>query len=138
MQGSLKALAVLRPARYGKAERSEGSLDLAMLERAAQATPQDAVVHNQLGITWRQNGRFEQAKAAYEKAIALAPTYATPVLNLAVLMDLYLQQTAQALVLYERYQSLLPAQDAAVNKWIAEVKSRKPDRHVAASAGKQP
>lgn len=137
VRGSFKALAELRPARYGKAERSEGSLDRTEIEKALQARPQDAAAHNQLGIVLRREGRFAEAKAAYEKAIALAPTQATPVLNLAVLTDLYLQQPAQALALYERVQALLPAQDTQVGKWIAEVKSRKPEQHVAASAAAQ-
>jgi tetratricopeptide (TPR) repeat protein len=133
VQGSFKALAELRPARYGKVERSEGSVDRAELERALQTRPQDAALHGQLGIVLRREGRFAEAKAAYEKAIALAPASATPVLNLAVLTDLYLQQPAQALPLYERVQALLPAQDAQVGKWIAELKSRKPEQHVAVS-----
>jgi cellulose synthase operon protein C len=137
VRGSFKALAELRPARYGKAERSEGSLDLAELRQAVQRRPQDAVGHNQLGIALRHKGQFDEAKVAYEQAIALAPNYATPVLNLAVLLDLYLQQPPQALTQYERYRALVPAQDAVVDKWIAELKSRKPDRHVAASTGNQ-
>jgi hypothetical protein len=42
-----------------------------------------------------------------------------------VLNDLYLGNRPRSLELYERYLALTPAGDAAVGKWIAEVKNRK-------------
>jgi hypothetical protein len=48
------------------------------------------------------------------------------VLNLGILHDLYLGNAAQALGLYERYLSLVPGGDAEVNKWVIDLKNRKP------------
>jgi tetratricopeptide (TPR) repeat protein len=40
---------------------------------------------NNLGVYFRETGVFPQAEAAFQKALALRPTYASPVFNLAVL-----------------------------------------------------
>jgi hypothetical protein len=46
------------------------------------------------------------------------------VLNLGVLDDLYLGDSAHALELYTRYLALTPAGDPVVAKWVADVKNR--------------
>jgi tetratricopeptide (TPR) repeat protein len=109
---SFAALRELRPARWGKAERSD------------PANAQAAALIRQ-AIEQRQQGKFADAREAYEKAIALDPNYALAYLNLGVLNDLYLGNRPRSLELYERYLALTPAGDAAVGKWIAEVKNRK-------------
>ena len=83
---------------------------------------------NQLGIAYRQHGRFAQARAAYEQAIALDAAYAAPYLNLGILHDIYLQDRLQALDLYDRYLALSPGGDATVAKWVVDLKNRKGDR----------
>lgn len=98
----------------------------AELEKAVKASPQRAVHLNQLGITYRQQGQFAKAREAYEKAIALDPSYAAPLLNLGILHDLYLGDGPRALELYGRYLALSPSGDAAVSKWVADLKNRKP------------
>jgi cellulose synthase operon protein C len=138
IRDSLQALAQLRPARWARQERSEQPLpatDLGALEKAAQAQPQ-AEQLNQLGVAYRRAGRFEDARRAYEQAAQARAGYATPVLNLAILDDLYLRQPARALAGYERYLAMLPAPDAQVGKWVAELKTRKPDVALAAAGGK--
>jgi hypothetical protein len=47
-------------------------------------------------------------------------------LNLAILHDLFLGDTARAQVLYQRYAELVPGEAAQVNRWLAELKARKP------------
>jgi cellulose synthase operon protein C len=117
VEKSFKALAELRPVRYAKAERSDGG-------NAAAATA------NAEGIALRRQGRFRDAQAAYEKATAADPAWPAPVLNLAILADLYLSDRNRALELYERHQALVnPADTATVNtvaKWVADLKNRKP------------
>ena len=133
----LKALASSNPelggvhANLGLLYRQAGKLPeaAAALEKAVQASPQQALFHNQLGITYRQQGQFVKAREAYEKAIALDGTYASPVLNLGILNDLYLQDRKRALVLYDQYLAMSGG-DAAVTKWVADLKNRKDD-HVA-------
>jgi cellulose synthase operon protein C len=139
IRDSLQALAQLRPARWSRAERSERSAapgDVAALEKAAAANATDAELLNQLGVSYRRAGRFDDARRAYERAAQARTGYATPVLNLAILNDLYLRQPAQALAGYERYQSLLAAPDPQVGKWVTELKTRKPDTAMAAAPSK--
>ena len=77
-------------------------------------------------MAYRQQGQFDKAREAYEKAIALVPDHATAMLNLGILNDLYLGDPARALELYERYLLLTPAGDATVSKWVVDLKNRKP------------
>jgi Flp pilus assembly protein TadD len=115
-------------ANLGLIARESGRLPeaVAELERATTLAPGLAVAWNQLGLAYRQSGRFTQARDAYGHAIALDPNYAAAVLNLGVLDDLYLGDSAQALALYTRYLALTPAGDPVVTKWVADVKNRKP------------
>lgn len=114
---------------YGRA----GKLDeaVAALEQAARANPKQPVFQNQLGIAYRQKGQFAKARGAYEKALDLDPNYAAACLNLGILHDLYLGDAKRALELYERYLTLTAAKDAAVTKWVADLKNRKPAQNTA-------
>lgn len=103
----------------GKHEES-----VAALERATKASPNQPVYFNQLGVSYRHAGKFAKAREAYETALALEPNYADAHLNLGVLLDLYLGDNTLALVHYERYLAL--GGDAAVGKWVADLKTRKP------------
>jgi len=140
----LKALAASNPelggvhANLGLLYRHAGKLPeaVAAMEKAVQASPRQPVFHNQLGITYRQKGEFTKARDAYEKAIALDAAYASPVLNLGILNDLYLQDRKRALALYDQYLALAGG-DAAVTKWVADLKNRKDD-HVALSVKERP
>jgi Flp pilus assembly protein TadD len=140
----LKALAASNPelggvhANLGLLYRQAGKLPeaVAAMEKAVQASPKQAVFHNQLGITYRQKGEFAKARDAYEKAIALDAAYPSPVLNLGILNDLYLQDRKRALALYDQYLALAGG-DAAVTKWVADLKNRKDD-HVALSVKEKP
>ena len=140
----LKALAASNPelggvhANLGLLYRHAGKLPeaVAALEKAVQASPKQPVFHNQLGISYRLQGQFVKAREAYETAIGLDPAYASPVLNLGILNDLYLQDRKRALVLYDQYLALAGG-DAAVTKWVADLKNRK-DHHVALNVKERP
>jgi Flp pilus assembly protein TadD len=105
-----------------------GKLDEAVtaLEQAVRASPKQPVFQNQLGIAYRQQGQFAKARGAYEKALDLDPNYAAACLNLGILFDLYLRDGKRALELYDRYLTLPNGKDAVVNKWVADLKNRKP------------
>jgi len=94
-------------------------------EQAVRINPQQAVYWNQLGITYRHQGQFSKAREAYEKAIALDPHDASAHLNLGILHDLYLGDGKRALELYDRYLALSPGGDAAVTKWVVDLRNRK-------------
>lgn len=115
-------------ANLGVIYRQAGKLpeSAAALEHAVRASPDQPVYFNQLGITYRHQGQFTKARAAYEKAIELDPNYAAAHLNLGILHDLYLRDGARALESYDRYMALAGGKDAAVAKWVVDLKNRKP------------
>lgn len=129
-----KALAQANPelggphANLGVIYRQTGKVDQSVseLEQAAKLSPRQPLYLNQLGIGYRQQGQFAKARDAYQRALALDPGYAAAALNLGILYDLYLGDTAHALELYGRYLSLVPNGDATVTKWVADLKNRKP------------
>ena len=115
-------------ANLGLIQRQAGKLPEAIVEfeKAVAANPKQPVYLNQLGVTYRQAGQFTKARDAYERAIALDENYASAVLNLAILNDLYLWNGPRALELYDRYLVLTPGGDPVVTKWVADLKNRKP------------
>jgi Flp pilus assembly protein TadD len=130
----LRALAQAHPelggvhANLGLIHRQAGRTAeaVAALELAVQASPTQARFHNELGIAYRANGQFAKAREAYERALALDANFADAMLNLGILFDLYLGDGAKALELYDRYLVLAPNGDAAVTKWAADLRLRKP------------
>jgi Flp pilus assembly protein TadD len=114
-------------ANLGVMLRQAGKLteSVAELEQAVKLSPRQPAYLNQLGITYRQLGQFDKARDAYERAIDANAGYAAAVLNLGILNDLYVGDAKRAAELYERYLALTPAGDAAVTKWVAELKNRK-------------
>ena len=129
-----KALAQANPelggphANLGVIYRQSGKFaeSVAELEQAAKLSPRQPIYLNQLGIAYRQQGQFAKSRDAYQRALALDPGYAAAALNLGILYDLYLGDTARALELYGRYLALMPNGDATVTKWVADLKNRKP------------
>ena len=115
-------------ANLGLIQRQAGKLpeSATELERAVKLSPRQPVYLNQLGITYRQQGQFDKARDAYERAIAIDAAYASAILNLGILYDLYLGDAKRAMEQYERYLALTPSGDATVTKWVAELKNRKP------------
>jgi tetratricopeptide (TPR) repeat protein len=123
VQRSFDALRELRPVRYGKTEQGAAVADATA---PVSPAPGSAASLNQLGISLRHQGRFDQARDAYERAIGLDPNYAAAVLNLGILLDLYLGDAPAALTRYQRYLTLSPTGDVLVTKWVAELQNRKP------------
>ncbi len=138
VQRSFEVLREMLPVRWGKRERGE-HIDIAALPASGKLAESAAALEqasgqgqrqpdtlNQLGVTYRQLGQFDKARAAYEQAIAIDASYAPAVLNLGILSDLYMGDAARALQQYERYLALTPQGDPVVTKWVAEIKKRKP------------
>ena len=107
---------------YYRSGRTKEAIEA--LNRAIQLNPRRAVYYNELGIIYRQEGKFDDARRQYDKALDADPNYALAHLNIAILYDLYLQDPKEALPHYQRYQQLLPAEDAVVAKWIIELQRR--------------
>lgn len=111
-------LAIVR-ARDGRTDEAERAL-----RAAIERNPRNPVAHDLLGQLYRGQGRFEEARDAYQSALRIDPDYAAAHLNLAILLDLYLQQLPQALAHYERYRRLGGDDRALVERWIADLRQR--------------
>jgi tetratricopeptide (TPR) repeat protein len=138
--GSLQALAGFKPVRYAKPERVDPAytvalapLQAALTEARARGAEPSPGLLNALGVALRREGRFDDARMAYEEAMTLDRNAALPHLNLAILHDLFLGDTARAQALYQRYAELVPGEAAQVGRWLAELKARKPAATAAAA-----
>ncbi len=94
------------------------------LKQAIRLNPDRAVYYNELGMMSRREGKFDEARRYYAKALDLDPTYAYAHLNIGILYDLYLQDTAKAMQHYQRYRELTPSEAGTVTKWIADLQQR--------------
>ncbi len=106
------------------------------LRRALEVNARNPYAHNALGLALREQGRFDEAAAHYQQAVTLDPMYARAHFNLGVLAELYLQQPADALAHFRRYQALQKQPDQTVANWITDLERRVPQGAVAAEDNK--
>lgn len=117
-------------------------------KRAEQAF-NDAIVanhtnldaYNQLAILQREAGNFAGAETNYKKALSLWPFHPESHKNIAILYDLYMGKSAEALPHYEAYLQLLGGDDKQATSWIADLQRRlgiAPKPKAAAPAQEQP
>ena len=109
-------IVLFRLGRYPRAEEE--------LKRVIVDDPKNVIAYNYLGIVYRNNGQFMQAKDMYTQALNINAGYANAQLNLGILYDLYLRDLPKAMESYQRYQKLVPQEDPVVAKWIADLKRR--------------
>ncbi len=107
---------------YARTGRPAQALE--SLKQAIRLNPDRAAYYNELGMMSRREGRFDEARGYYAKALDLDPNYAYAHLNIGILYDLYLQDTAKAVQHYERYRELTPSEAGTVTKWIADLQQR--------------
>jgi tetratricopeptide (TPR) repeat protein len=86
--------------------------NLALFSDAAQASPQAAVAHNNLGVELSLRGRGDEAIGSYRTAISLAPDYGDPYANLGLEL-LRAGAFAPAVAALERAAELRPWDAAA-------------------------
>jgi len=79
---------------------------------------------NLQGIIYREMGMFDEAKTVYLRAIEIYPPYPKSHLNLGVLADIYMRDSALALIQYQQYQALTNGNDKTVSNWILEIERR--------------
>jgi tetratricopeptide (TPR) repeat protein len=89
---------------------------------AANHTNLDA--YDQLAILQREHGRFTEAEANYKKALTIWPFHPESHKNIAILYDLYMGKSAEALPHYEAYLQLLGGNDKQATSWIADLQRR--------------
>jgi tetratricopeptide (TPR) repeat protein len=156
VKASFGALAELLPARFGKTElpvawsealmlgpdaaaqyqrgaqlRDAGKLEEAQaaFAESANLAPTSAAPLSELGLVQRQRGLFDAAAVSYAGALAINPQYAPALRNFGVLRDIYQDNPAAALTLFEQYQ-MLTGEDRPVTSWIADLKQRVPKADV--------
>ena len=83
--------------------------------------------HNGLGLALREQGKFDDARIHYERALVLDPKYARAHFNMAVLAELYLQDLNLALKHFQAYQNLQKQPDENVANWIVDLQRRAPE-----------
>ncbi|WP_296931039.1 tetratricopeptide repeat protein [uncultured Marinobacter sp.] len=93
-------------------------------ERALAANPGQVQALNHLGVIARNAGEFDEAERYYRAALAADQDYAPVILNLAFLLDIYLGKPADAVELYERYQSAASEPHPRLEDWIFDAKNR--------------
>ncbi len=81
------------------------------------------VANNELGIIYRKQGRFTDAKKAYTNVLAEYPDYLPVIKNLGILCDIYMRDPQCALEQFEKYQRQVP-DDKTIKIWIADLKTR--------------
>jgi len=111
-----QAVILLKQKQYADAEKQ--------LRQALAINTRNPYTHNLLGIALREQGKFTDARVAYEAALGIDPNYAKAHFNLGVLADLYLQDLPLALGHYARYQTLQSKPDPAVANWIVDLQKR--------------
>lgn len=97
---------------------------LEAFDRSLKVNEQNPYAWNLRGVALRESGKFAEARASYERALALDPLYARAHFNLGVLADLYLQDLPLAISHYEKYQALQVKPDQAVGNWIVDLRNR--------------
>ena len=95
----------------------------AALQKATERAGWDAATWTEYGLTLRHAGKFPEAQAAYESALAANPSHAPAHRNLGVLLDLYLGDSVAAQTEFETYKTLT-GEDKPVSGWIAELRAR--------------
>ncbi|MDP2317275.1 MAG: tetratricopeptide repeat protein [Pseudomonadota bacterium] len=93
-----------------------------LLERAAKIVPKDGGVQLNLGISYRGEGRFEDAKKAYLEALRLSPSNPEPHRNLGVLYGDYMKAYDAALQSIEDYRRAGGKPADEIDAWVASIK----------------
>jgi len=113
-------------ANLGTTEMARGNDDaaIAALEAAVERNPDLAPAQTRLALLHRRAGRFAEAERAYKAALSADTDYRHAHLNLGILYDVYLGESARALQHYKRFQALAPEEDEEVALWIADLERR--------------
>lgn len=79
-----------------------------ILRKAISQKPDDAVMHNHLGLALKNQGKYKEALTSYEKALKLKPGYYEAMNNLAVTHEI-LGDKKEAKLFYKKALSLKPS-----------------------------
>lgn len=93
------------------------------IKQALAINPDHPLANNEYGMLQRKNGRFQEARATYEKTLKQYPAFLPARKNLAILCDLYMRDMECALKNYQIYSEAVP-NDKSVRIWIADLEKR--------------
>jgi len=94
------AIKHIRDKKYSDAE--------SILRKAILAKPDDAMMHNHLGLALKNQGKYKEALTSYEKALQLKPDYYEAMNNLAVTYEM-LGDKKKAKLFYKKALALNPS-----------------------------
>jgi len=83
--------------------------------------PEAPQAHNLAGLIAVQEGKFDQAKEHYLSALKIDGKYANAHFNLALLLDVYLQDVRAAIDHYEKYLAAAP-DDEQTSDWTKHLR----------------
>jgi len=98
-QALTEAAGFMRTGNFAEAEK--------VLQQARKAAPNNADVHNLLGIVYDQKGDFKEAETAYQTAIKLNPKAVSPLANFGVLL-VKLKREKEAVEIFETALKIKP------------------------------
>lgn len=105
--------------RLEKLEQAEESV-----KQALGINPEHPAANNEYGMVLRKTGRFQEARAVYERLLGKYPEYLPARKNLGILCDLFIADLDCALEHYRIYSAAVP-DDPTVTIWIADVQNRR-------------
>ena len=94
------------------------------LKLAIDKNPKNVKAMNVLANNFRQQGKFDQAKNWYLKAIAANPAFSDTFKNYGILLDVYMGEFKLAIQYYEQYQALQAKPDNQVAGWLVDINRR--------------
>ena len=94
-----------------------------LLSSAKSISPNNPEIYNYLGVAYRQQGKFNEAKEIYQQAIAQDEKFSSAYLNLGILFDLYLLDYVMAKKYYLAYQKMVP-NDEKISSWLIDLDQR--------------
>ncbi len=104
-------------ARQNNTEKAEK-----FFRRALEIDLGHAVANNELGILYRKQGRFSDARKAYENALAVNSESLLILRNFGILCDLYLADLDCAQQLYSKYLDI--EEDKDIKIWLLDLERR--------------
>ncbi|MDH5424232.1 MAG: tetratricopeptide repeat protein [Gammaproteobacteria bacterium] len=105
-------------AKLGKIDEAEENL-----LKALKINPLHPVTNNELGIVYRQRGRFEDAKKAYQAVISRYPRFLPAIRNLGILCDIFMNDLECAIEQYAAYLEYSP-DEKNIQIWLTDLQRR--------------
>lgn len=110
----------------GMAQKELGDVNKAKeaFNKALSINAKNPYALNQLGIIYREDGKYVEAEKLYKQALSAYPDYQNAHLNLAILCDVYLRKIACARDHYQEFLNLTGGQDKQVSAWISQLEKQ--------------